>query len=124
MNKVILSGRTTAAPELRYTQSGTSVANFSLAVDRFAGGEKETEFFKIVLWGKAAESSAEHLIKGQKCLIEGELRINEYENKDGATVRTPEIHCNMCEWGEKPMNATEEKAAPQKAAPKKTYSRK
>lgn len=122
MNSIVLSGRTTADPELRFTQTGTPVANFSMAVDRFSGGEKETEFFRIVLWGKAAEATAEHLIKGQKCMVQGELRINEYENKEGVTIRTPEIHCNMCEWGEKPMSASTE--APAKAAPKKSYTRK
>lgn len=85
MNKVLLLGRLAKEPELRYTQSGTAVVNFTLAVNRrFANqnGEREADFIDCVAWQKAAEFVANYFHKGQMMALEGRLQVSSYE-KDG-----------------------------------------
>lgn len=85
MNKVLLLGRLARDPELRYTQSGTAVANFTLAVNRrFANqnGEREADFINCQAWQKAAEFVASYFQKGQMMALEGRLQVSTYE-KDG-----------------------------------------
>ena len=88
LNKVFLLGNLTRAPELRYTPSGTAVADLRLAVNRnytTQGGEKreDTCFLTVVVWGKQAESCGEYLDKGSPILVEGRLQTREWEGKDG-----------------------------------------
>jgi single-strand DNA-binding protein len=86
LNRVILIGRLTKDPELRYTQSGTAVANFTLAVDRSrknADGEKEADFIPIVVWQKQAENCAEYLKKGSLCAVDGRIQVRTYNDRDG-----------------------------------------
>lgn len=86
MNKVILIGRLTRDPELRYLTSGAAVATFTIAVDRpFTNqqGERETDFIKIVTWRKLAESCANNLNKGRLVGVSGRLQIRSYEGEDG-----------------------------------------
>lgn len=93
MNTVILIGRLTRDPELRYSKNGVAVANFTLAVDRqFANqaGEKETDFIPIVVWQKLAETCANHLRKGRLVAVEGRLQIRTYE-KDGQKRYASEV---------------------------------
>ena len=74
LNRIILIGRLTKDPELRYTPSGVAVAKFTLAVDRnFKNqqGEKETDFINIVVWQKQAENVANYLLKGKLAAVEG-----------------------------------------------------
>jgi len=80
MNRVILIGRLCTDPELKYTQSGIAVANFTLAVDRFKEGE--ADFIRIVVWRKQAENCTNFLKKGSQVAIEGSLQIRSYE-QDG-----------------------------------------
>lgn len=90
MNKVILMGRLTRDPEVRYTQSGKVVCQFTLAVDRFttdADGKREADFVPIVVWGKVGELCGNSLTKGQRALIDGRLQIRSYEAKDGSGKR-------------------------------------
>ena len=94
MNKAILIGRLTADPNLRYTQSGNAVANFTLAVDRpftNQGGEKETDFIDIVTWRKLAEIVASNLEKGRLVAVEGRLQIRSYEDQNGVRRKAAEI---------------------------------
>ena len=94
MNKVILIGRLTADPNLRYTQSGNAVANFTLAVDRpytSQGGEKEVDFIDIVTWRKLAETVANNLEKGRLVAVEGRLQIRSYEDQNGVRRKAAEI---------------------------------
>lgn len=96
MNRVILIGRLGREPELRYTQSGTAVANFSLATsEKFQNkkGEREerTEWHQIVAWGRTGEVCSEYLDKGSLVAIEGTLRTREWEDKEGAKRKTTEI---------------------------------
>ena len=94
LNKAILIGRLTADPNLRYTQSGNAVANFTLAVDRpftNQGGEKETDFIDIVTWRKLAEMVANNLEKGRLVAVEGRLQIRSYDDQNGVRRKAAEI---------------------------------
>ena len=86
LNRVVLIGRLTRDPELRFTSAGLAVARFSLAVDRNRTnkeGQRETDFINIVVFGKQAESCAEYLSKGKLAAVDGRLQIGQYEDKDG-----------------------------------------
>ncbi|MDQ0338151.1 single-strand DNA-binding protein [Caldalkalibacillus uzonensis] len=94
MNRVVLIGRLTRDPELRYTPNGTAVATFTLAVDRpFVNqqGEREADFINIVTWRKLAENCAEYLKKGSLTAVEGRLQIRNYENNEGRRVYVTEV---------------------------------
>lgn len=85
MNKIILMGRLTKDPEVKYTSTGKVVTSFTLAVDRpFASqdGKKEADFINCQIWGKSAEILGNSVKKGQRVLVEGRLQIRNYENKD------------------------------------------
>lgn len=92
MNKIVLLGRLTRDIELR--QAGeTSVANFSLAVNRAfkRDGEPDVDFFNCVAFGKRAETLAQYVHKGNQLAIEGHVQIGQYTNKDGVNVKTFEV---------------------------------
>jgi single-strand DNA-binding protein len=96
VNKVILIGNLGRDPELRYTQSGQAVANFTLATsERFANksGEQQerTEWHRIVAWGKTGELCAQYLSKGRSVYVEGRLQTREWEDKEGQKRSTTEI---------------------------------
>ncbi|NLV91417.1 MAG: single-stranded DNA-binding protein [Firmicutes bacterium] len=97
LNKAILIGRLTADPELRYTQSGTAVANFRLAVDRpftNQAGEREADFIPIVVWDKQAETCANYLSKGRLVAVEGRIQVRSYEAQDGTRRWVTEVVAN------------------------------
>jgi len=86
LNRVVLIGRLTKDPELRYTPNGKAVGSFSLAVDRpFKNqqGEREADFINIVVWGPQAESCANYLTKGKLAAVDGRLQIRSYDGQDG-----------------------------------------
>ncbi len=95
LNKVMLIGRLGSDPEIRYTQEGTPVANFSLATDtpvkRGDQWESETEWHRIVAWGRLAEICNEYLGKGSQVYVEGRLRTRSWEDRDGNKRWTTEI---------------------------------
>lgn len=96
VNKAILIGNLGRDPELRYTQSGQPVANFTLATTetwnkREGGREERTEWHRIVAWGRTAELCAQYLSKGRTVYIEGRIQTREWENKEGQKQRTTEI---------------------------------
>ena len=94
LNKVILVGRLTRDPDLRYIQSGEAVANFTLAVDRpFTNqkGEKETDFVRIVVWKKQAENCAQYLNKGSMAAVDGRLQLRNYEDSSGEKKQAVEV---------------------------------
>ncbi|WP_047152117.1 single-stranded DNA-binding protein [Aneurinibacillus tyrosinisolvens] len=94
LNRAVLLGRLTKDPELRYTQSGTAVATFTLAIDRRVTnqqGERETDFIPIVAWSKLAELCANYLKKGQQAAVEGRIQVRNYENKEGQKVYVTEV---------------------------------
>jgi len=83
-NKIILIGRLTADPELRYTPNGNPVANFTLAVNRRSSKEeKEADFINIVAWQKLAEICSQYLTKGKLIMVDGRLQTRTYEANDG-----------------------------------------
>ena len=93
-NRVILIGRLTKDPELRYTANGTGVASFTLAVDRnfkSANGERETDFINIVAWRNLGERCAEYLSKGKLAAVEGRLQLRNYEGQDGVKRTVAEV---------------------------------
>jgi single-strand DNA-binding protein len=94
LNRIVLIGRLTQDPELRYTNTGTAVASFTLAVDRMRtsqSGERETDFINIVVWQKQAENCAQYLHKGRMAAVDGRLQIRTYENREGQKVRVAEV---------------------------------
>ncbi len=94
MNHVILIGRLTRDPELRYTPNGVAVANFTLAVDRpftNQAGEREADFIPVIVWQKLAETCANHLHKGRLVAVDGRLQIRSYETQDGQRRRVAEV---------------------------------
>jgi len=97
MNKVILVGRLTRDPEVRYTQTGKAVASFSVAVDHGFGENKRADFIPIVVWDKLAEVCGNNLTKGRRILVEGRLQISEYE-KDGQKRRSAEVVAQNIEF--------------------------
>ena len=100
INKAILVGRLGRDPEIRYTQSGMAVANFTVATnekwkDKNSGEMQErTEWHRIVAWGKLAEICGEYLSKGRQVYIEGRLQTRDWEDKDGNKRQTTEIVAN------------------------------
>ncbi len=96
LNKVFLIGNLVRPPELRYTPSGTAVADLRLAVNRnytTQGGDKreETCFLTVVVWGKQAETCGEYLDKGRSIMVEGRLQTREWEAKDGQKRSVVEV---------------------------------
>ncbi|NLO22144.1 MAG: single-stranded DNA-binding protein [Syntrophomonadaceae bacterium] len=89
-NRVILIGRLTQDPELRYTQNGTAVASFTVAVNRKFKRD-EADFIPVVVWNKAAENCANYLGKGRLVAVEGRLQIRSYEAQDGQRRRVTEV---------------------------------
>ena len=107
MNNVTLIGRLTRDPEVRYTSgSQMAVARFSIAIDRppRQGGEKQTDFPSIVVFGKQAENCERFLTKGRLVGIEGRIQTGSYTNKDGNKVYTTDVVANrveFLEWGDR-----------------------
>ena len=94
LNRIVLIGRLTQDPELRYTKNGIAVASFTLAVDRRyknAEGERETDFIDVVVWRQQAENCANYLSKGKLCAVDGSLQIRSYEAKDGTRRKAAEV---------------------------------
>ncbi|HEY8541828.1 MAG TPA: single-stranded DNA-binding protein [Pseudothermotoga sp.] len=105
-NKVILVGRITRDPEIRITTSGRSVANFNLAVNRptrqeVSEDQQTTDFIRIVAFNKLADFAKIYLKKGQLVLIEGELRLQKWQAKDGTNRTTAEIWARDIRFMEK-----------------------
>jgi single-strand DNA-binding protein len=94
LNRIVLIGRLTRDPELRYTQSGVPVASFTLAVDRNfknAQGERETDFINIVVWRQQAENCAQYLTKGKLAAVDGNLQLRSYTGNDGIKRTVAEV---------------------------------
>ena len=101
MNKIFLIGRLTKDPELKYTNSGKGVCNFTLAVDRpFKGqdGKQEADFINIQAWDKRAENCAKYLSKGRQTAVEGRLQIRSYDDKDGQRKWVTEVIADNVEF--------------------------
>ncbi|MBU8598478.1 single-stranded DNA-binding protein [Alkalihalobacillus clausii] len=94
LNRVVLVGRLTRDPELRFTPNGVAVANFTLAVNRpFSNqqGEREADFINVVVWRKPAESVANYLKKGSLAGVDGRVQTRSYENNESKRVFVTEV---------------------------------
>lgn len=110
MNCTILIGRLTRDPEIRYSQTGTAVARYTLAVNRRFSkeGEPGADFINCIAFGKSAEFAEKYFRKGLKIVIRGRIQTGSYTNKDGATVYTTDVVIEE-------QNFAESKAAAQNA---------
>ncbi|MBM6616918.1 single-stranded DNA-binding protein [Bacillus suaedaesalsae] len=107
MNRVVLVGRLTKDPELRYTPSGVAIATFTLAVNRtFTNqqGEREADFINCVIWRKPAENVANFLKKGSLAGVDGRIQTRSYEGQDGKRVYVTEVLAESVQFLE-PRNA-------------------
>lgn len=103
VNKVILIGNLGRDPELRYTQNGQPVTNFTIATtenwtNRDGQREDRTEWHRIVAWGRTAELCTQYLSKGRTVYIEGRLQTREWEDREGQKRRTTEINAQMVQF--------------------------
>lgn len=99
LNKIIVMGRLTADPTLRYTQNQTPVASFTLAVDRDLG-DKETDFIPCIAWRKTGEFVNNYFRKGSMAVVVGRLQIRDWEDKSGNKRKAAEIVVDNVYFGE------------------------
>ena len=99
MNRVILMGRLTRDPDIRYTQEQVCIARYTLAVDR-RNKDNEADFISCVAYAKAGEFAEKYMRKGMKMAIEGRIRTGKYEKDDGTTVYTTDVVVNSQEFTE------------------------
>lgn len=108
LNRVILIGRLTKDPELRYTPNGVAVATFTLAVDRNYSnqqGQREADFIPIVTWRGLAENVANYLKKGRLAAVEGRIQTRNYENNEGKRVYITEVIADNVRFLESAANS-------------------
>lgn len=104
MNIAVLQGRLTKDVEVRYTDTGKVVANFTLAVNRpFADkdGQREADFIPVVLWNKTAEVAGNNVHKGDRLAIVGRIQVRNYTDKNGAKRYVTEVVANSVEFLER-----------------------
>lgn len=112
MNNVVLIGRLTRDPEVRYTaNTQMAVATFTLAVDRpvKSGEEKKADFPRVITFGKQAENCEKYLQKGRLVAVQGRIQTGSYKNKEGQTVYTTDVvadRVEFLEWGEREQKNT------------------
>lgn len=127
MNKVILIGRLCADPEFRQTTSGIAVCRIRLAVDRpkQKDQERQADFIGCTAWRSTAEFISRYFTKGQKIIVEGSLRNNDYTDNNGVKHYSMDVLIQNVEFGEskgtgggsQPQNYQQQPAAPRPAAP-------
>ena len=104
MNKVIICGRLTRDPEMRYTtgENATAIARYTLAVDRRfnRNGDNTADFIPCTAFGKSAEFAEKYLRKGTKMIVEGRIQTGSYTNKDGQKVYTTDVIVESQEFAE------------------------
>ena len=111
MNSVVLIGRLTRDPEVRYvSESQMAVASFTVAIDRpvRAGQEKKTDFPRVTVFGRQAENCEKFLAKGRLVGVQGRIQTGSYTNRDGVTVYTTDVvadRVEFLEWGDRPARS-------------------
>lgn len=108
MNKVVILGRLTTKPELRYTPSNTGYTRFSVAVDRRVksqDGTRETDFINCVAWGKTAEIIARYFDKGNQICVDGSIRTGSYTAQDGSKRYTTDVNVDNFDFVDKKDNS-------------------
>src|SRR5699024_7973644 len=109
LNRVVLVGRLTRDPDLRYTPNGVAVANFNIAVNRpFTNqqGNRDADFINCVVWRRPAENLANYMKKGNQIGVDGRLQSRTYEGQDGKTVYVTEVVADSVQFLE-PKNASQ-----------------
>ena len=109
LNRIILIGRLTRDPELRYTPQGVPVASLSLAVDRpFSNqqGQRETDFIDCIAWRKLGDTVGNHLTKGRLVAVEGRLQVRSYEAQDGTKRRVSEVVADSVRFLDRPKDGS------------------
>ena len=112
MNNVVLIGRLTKDPQLRYTSgNNTAVASFTLAIDRPVkqGEQKQADFPRVIVFGRQAESCEKYLEKGLRVGVSGRIQTGSYQNRNGDTVYTTDVVANrveFLEWKDQVLNNT------------------
>ena len=112
INRVVLVGRLTKDPELKYTQTGIAVTRFTLAVNRAfqnQQGEREADFISCIAWRKQAENIANFLKKGSLVGVDGRIQTGSYEGQDGKRVYTTEVVADSTQFLE-PRNASPDRS--------------
>jgi single-strand DNA-binding protein len=122
VNKVILIGNLGRDPELRYTQGGQAVVNFTLATteswnDKSGERVERTEWHRIVVWGRTGEICAQYLAKGRTVYVEGRIQNREWEDKEGQKRRTTEINAQTVQFLGGPREGADRAAGDSDAAP-------
>ncbi|MEN1966547.1 single-stranded DNA-binding protein [Lentibacillus sp. N15] len=115
LNRVVLVGRLTKDPDLRYTATGVAVANFTIAVNRpFSNqqGEREADFINCVVWRRPAENLANYMKKGNMIGVDGRVQTRRYEGQDGKTVFVTEIVADSVQFLETKGSSQNKSQAP------------
>ena len=116
LNQIVLMGRLTRDPELRYTQSQTPVATFRIAVDRDYNGrdgaEKQTDFIDVVAWRQSAEFVSKFFTKGSMVIVTGRLQMRDWTDRDGNKRTSAEVVADRVMFGESKRSRDEGGAAP------------
>lgn len=111
MNKVLLMGRLTRDPVVRYTQEGSATARYTLAVDRRSSQEKTADFISCVAFGKSAEFAEKYLKKGVKIALAGRIQTGSYTNREGQKVYTTDVIVEEQEFAESRKTQEEQEGA-------------
>ncbi|MCC6485841.1 MAG: single-stranded DNA-binding protein [Armatimonadetes bacterium] len=109
LNRIIIIGRLTRDPELRYTADGIPVAQMGVAVDRnrkTRDGEKQTDFIDVVAWRQSAEFASNYLTKGRLVAVEGRLQIRDWVAQDGTKRRSAEIVADNLQGLDRPREGS------------------
>jgi single-strand DNA-binding protein len=115
MNRVVLVGRLTKDPDLKYTPNGVPVATFTLAVNRpfKTNGEQEADFINCTVWRKPAENAANFLKKGSLAGVDGRIQTRNYEGQDGKRVYVTEVQAESVQFLEPKGDKKQQEEAPQ-----------
>lgn len=123
INRVVLVGRTTREVALRKTQSGRSVASFTVACNRrfqSASGEQQTDFISCVAWGQTADYMAQYIAKGTLIGVEGRIQTRNYDDANGRRVYVTEVVCDSVQRLES-RNASESRSSSASAPIQDSY---
>ena len=119
MNSVVIIGRLTRDPEIRYAASTQmAVATFTVAINRprKKGEEQEADFPRVTVFGKQAENCEKYLAKGRLVGVQGRIQTGSYQNKDGFTVYTTDViadRVEFLEWGDRPQVGQQQEVQPE-----------